>query len=353
MLCCTNCFKDNFLRITIDKIGEKNNCFFCGAQNNKCIDTDKLPTYLQPLFDLYVLASEVSHDVQSTSYESKYIWEQLNHDFQFFSDDCNSEKLTKQIIKDTYADDEDGLKKISEKVILFGGTIDRVYQDRIKLWEEQMTEMKTKNRFFYSNKIPQKILGETLQRLVYKVEEGTSYFRSRLSINREPVNPEEMGTPPPESAVNGRANPAGISYLYLSSNYKTAIYEVKPAIKDFICVGEFLIKKDLQCIDFREISPIQFYDTEEYERDFKYLGLLKLIGQNLSESINHRMAHLEYIPAQFICEFIKKEYDGVLYNSSSDLGYNLAIFKKNCAECKKVNCYEIEQVQYDEKNIAD
>ncbi len=102
--------------------------------------------------------------------------------------------------------------------------------------------MKTQNRFFPSIQIELNDLEYSLQYLEYlehKIESKTIFFRSRKSIENQKFPPSKMGIPPAEKARNGRANPVGIPYLYLASNLKTAISEIRPSLKDKVTVGRF------------------------------------------------------------------------------------------------------------------
>jgi len=67
----------------------------------------------------------------------------------------------------------------------------------------------------------------------------------------------------------------------------------------------------------------------------------------LSLPIRKRDQILDYIPTQYISEFIKSlGFDGVEYQSSlNSEGYNIAIFKPEKLECFKTNVYEIKDIK--------
>jgi hypothetical protein len=51
------------------------------------------------------------------------------------------------------------------------------------------------------------------------------------------------------------------------------------------------------------------------------------LGEELSKPIIPKEAALEYLPSQYLCEFIKSiGFAGVLYQSSLGEGFNLALF---------------------------
>ncbi|UCZ57986.1 RES family NAD+ phosphorylase [Desulfurispirillum indicum] len=54
---------------------------------------------------------------------------------------------------------------------------------------------------------------------------------------------------------------------------------------------------------------------------------------------------MDYIPSQYLCEFIKKhEYHGVMYRSSVGDGVNLALFNPDHAIPQSVDLYIVSRV---------
>jgi hypothetical protein len=77
------------------------------------------------------------------------------------------------------------------------------------------------------------------------VQEG----QGGVTIETEcPHTPERM-TPLKDKAPEGRANPKGISYLYLATSKETAMSEVRPWVGSRISVGQFKTNRDLKVID--------------------------------------------------------------------------------------------------------
>jgi hypothetical protein len=180
-----------------------------------------------------------------------------------------------------------------------------------------------------------------------EIKEKSIFYRARVCDGDKFFDISKMGAPPPDKAGGGRANPPGIPYLYLADNANIAIYEVKPAIKDYISVGKFITTKKLNCIDLRDISPVQFYREEDYEKAVKYTGLFREISKQLTASVNHKLKHFEYVPTQFFCELVKSFlYDGVMYGSSCGDGYNLIIFDVGGATCKQVNNFQAVEIKH-------
>ncbi len=60
-----------------------------------------------------------------------------------------------------------------------------------------------------------------------------------------------LGAPPKRIASHGRANPAGIPYLYLGSSPVVAISEIRPHTGERACVADFTTPVDLKLTDLR------------------------------------------------------------------------------------------------------
>jgi hypothetical protein len=69
------------------------------------------------------------------------------------------------------------------------------------------------------------------------------------------------------------------------------------------------------------------------------------LGKELTTPVLPTAAAIDYIPSQYLCEFIKKcGYRGVIYNSSVSDGLNLALFYPSDTEPKNLKHYIISTV---------
>lgn len=124
------------------------------------------------------------------------------------------------------------------------------------------------NRFF-----PEMLL--TLERLeqhlsyllIDDADLPTIWYRARIQEEDVAYTIDEMGTPPKHRAGHGRANPAGIPYLYLASTIPTAISELRPHTGETASVAEFSVEPGLKIVDLRQprgtISPFMLEDENE------------------------------------------------------------------------------------------
>jgi hypothetical protein len=210
------------------------------------------------------------------------------------------------------------------------------FQDYNKFEEE----LKYKNRFFVDSKFIESVKN-TLKLNANGMSIGAKLYRARIhkyeDDKEKPFSSKEMFNRKPEEAVRGRANPDGISYLYLSTNLETCIKELLPRTGDILTIGKFSLKKNVNLIDFTGSFPVS-------ESDY-LTSLNHCIRLTFSNSQLSARPEIEYLPYQFICELIKNEnYDGVLYNSSrnrdifTELNNNIVLFDSTSVELEDSKC---------------
>ena len=162
-----------------------------------------------------------------------------------------------------------------------------------------------------------------------------SFYRARINDlnDAEAIPIDSMGAPPKEKAGHGRLNPAGIPYLYLSSNQLTAISEVRAWVGSKVTVAEFALNDAVRLINFSN----KFFQKESRKKieegeEFTWRELITWI---FSTPFDHR-DDTAYIPTQYISERIKSRgYDGIIYDSAlNPKGYNVTLFDTLAASPK-------------------
>lgn len=76
--------------------------------------------------------------------------------------------------------------------------------------------------------------------------ENDKFYRARIGYSgvdtydeKQLFKPLEMGRPPIEKCITPyRANPIGISYLYMASNIETALKEIRAKEGDYVTIAE-------------------------------------------------------------------------------------------------------------------
>lgn len=335
MNCCPNCFNDTFLStIIIEKSNGLGNCDFCQMQNTNIVGSKELTDSFQPLLDLY----------EQTDESGKSIAQLLKQDWVLFIS-----------LNDT--------KAIELLEAIFDTTFDGLYaskqngdEEKILNWQAFKSELKHDNRYFPKKAPSYEHLNGLLQFIILPDTNIPQYlYRSRVNIDTDIIDIQEMGKPPEKISTAGRANPIGIPYLYTASNIATAIAEIRPHKGDNITVATFEVKEALILVDLRNprerISPFEL-DDDGLNQIFIDLDYLCHLGDELSKPILPREAHLEYLSSQYLCELIKHcGYDGVIYKSSVGDGDNYAIFSDNKLEAIERKVYSVDNIEVTSNQI--
>ena len=158
-----------------------------------------------------------------------------------------------------------------------------------------------------------------------------------------------MGAPPKDKSKPGRANPHGIPFLYLASDKETALSEVRPWKKAKVSIATFLTNQQLKIIDLTGVdnikSPFVFQGNLKKEIEKRYF--IKNLSSKLAKPVDPNNSNIEYIPTQFITEYIKiNNYDGIKYNSAMGPGNNIVLFDENEVTKKDSYILEVENIDY-------
>ena len=352
MLCCENCFNDPYLKEVIRKEGKLGNCDFCEGKSKYCIHPKDLAYYFGPLVELYTPVEDFMplHDLKEG--HGDFIWEKLQDDWDCFAfyDYEKQENLLHEMfpMEDQKVGIPMFLSFLVERQCEYWGSENEVSNKMEKQWEEFSEELKYNNRFFLQKQPDIDRLSDLFGFFVLSIAPQSYLYRSRIIKDGKKCPCSEMGKPPAEKTKNSRANPKGIPYLYLSSDNETAISEIRPPMTAKVAVGTFKVVEPLNVIDLRSPkidSPFRYGDNLEYL--INYLGFLRILGIELSKPINPVAEELEYLPSQYLCEFIKNEgYDGVTYKSSISDGYNIALFSDKKVKCTRTKLHYVRKVKY-------
>lgn len=178
------------------------------------------------------------------------------------------------------------------------------------------------------------------------LDQGTKCYRARIHDDldnynkKEPLDYENAQPSQTTNNPGGRFNPPGFSYLYLSNNEKTAIYEVKPHRFSYITIFEGTFKKSIKIIDFSDFVPelnLAFVNADPKLREENELK--QFICFLISLPVEPRLSGVLYCPTQLIADFIKsKGYEGICFMSSlNGAGKNYVIFAEDVVNFEKGN----------------
>ncbi|MEN9907324.1 MAG: hypothetical protein RLZZ540_465 [Bacteroidota bacterium] len=210
-------------------------------------------------------------------------------------------------------------------------------------FEKLIKESQYKDIATLKEEISQTMLGKRYVTDIFTTFTFNGFYRARKHNNVkgnfadgilfEFINEKEFWSPPIEKAKRGRCNDEGESVFYCSSDFITAILEVKPEIGDFITVTNFknLYTQNKPQFRIRPIGktylikipelklPFENYvlDQSQYEiEDF----LDKLFHQNVGDNESYKYKLSIVIAHIFLTNRINKERaimetDGLIYPS--------------------------------------
>lgn len=340
MYCCARCFGDSFLNRRIPEISNLNGtCNFCGATQVALVSPKGLEDYFQSVASLY------GEDDREGS-QTLVAW--FKEDWQIFStlDYVKAQTLLGEILND-------------------GEIVRKRHQPRnlpelaaVDKWAAFRNEIMWKNRFFFHHELDLDNL-KALFKIYLEMDASpfnNQIYRARIQSDDRTIPLMEMGRPPAQQTKNGRANPVGIPYFYAASTPETAIAETRPHPGDRLSVARFSVTEPLRLLNLQHprktISPFDV-DESELATLRQDLAFLSHLEGELSKPILPRVADLEYLPTQYLCEFIKNcGYDGVVFRSSISEGANVALFydEKVCAE--ELRLYEVTKLHYEQEQKA-
>ena len=325
MLCCPECFGDAGLRDQVipQRSTETGPCPICGSDNQQLINARELNDYFELLLTIYLPFDE-----------GKSLVDWLSNDWALFQNPNISDAQAQVLLGEILDDGE----IVRDNFILS----ENCQTDSLQRWTDLSEELKLANRYFPETGIDTDRLGVHLSNLVLREDEyPISWYRARIEKNGEPIPLFQMGAPPAKLASSGRANPVGIPYLYLGSTVETAVSEVRPQPGELVCVAEFSLKNTLKIVDLRSPRTLISPFLEEDEGNIALLrgdiDFLEILGRQLATPVVPEAAAVDYIPSQYLCEFIKKcGFEGVAYGSSLSDGMNVALFSPDSATAVSV-----------------
>ena len=155
--------------------------------------------------------------------------------------------------------------------------------------------------------------------------------------------PPDRMKPRPDRASEGRANPKGIPCLYVATEKKTAVSEVRPWIGSYVSVGQFKPVRTLEIID----CSYNYGDPSSYltfggEKTLTPEEIERTVWSNIDKAfaapIDRDDNVAAYAGTQIVAELIKSMgYDGVAYRSNfGEDGHNIALF--DIAAARLMNC---------------
>lgn len=241
-------------------------------------------------------------------------------------------------------------RRLFEEPVYFNPQYNTDAQELGLKWDVFTAEIKSKNRFFLTEMIDTDTLRSVFERLNKTYLTGTVFYRGRISDTLLPI--DKMGKPPKEKTSAGRANPVGIPYLYISNDQETTLYETRISLHETITLGDFITTAPLSVVSLKNVNEYGPFDIEtkgfSIEEFIRIKSYLLKLGSELSKPVRKQDSDLDYLPTQFLCEFIKSiGFDAVEYRSAMNpSGFNLAVFNDYKLSCTNTQFYSVSELHY-------
>lgn len=196
-----------------------------------------------------------------------------------------------------------------------------------------------KENFFQVESDLVDLLSPFIDELTISIPENMTWYRSRSGVRERvirmvdldfkyffmPFCGDDISAPPPPLATAGRLNRQGVSVLYLASDPKTAIAEIRPHPGHYVSVGSFSANRQLKIANFAH--SIKGFSANEFR--LKSYSLIHAFDVMMSTPVIPE-AKKSYLLTQLLAEVLRaKGFDGVQYKSSISEGENICVFHPN------------------------
>ena len=201
----------------------KSDCDFCLSKNVDWCDPRELQNYFVSILELYITSSDITRlgiDIRDKELFIGPLGERICIDFPDLVFKSESLMFSSALINSIFVGIEDYERLLNENVGLEHLFNESGYEGSNRLiasWNNFVDEIKTKNRFHLSSRVDLSSLERVLSNYVRHYPVGKIFYRGRIS-DKSGFDKNSMGHPPANRAKAGRANPAGISYLYVAES---------------------------------------------------------------------------------------------------------------------------------------
>jgi hypothetical protein len=345
MKCCVECFKDIHIRNIIEKQGGIGDCDYCSHRDVAVYNLSIIPNSITDIIIGLIQIYSVS-DLP----DAKPLKTALHDDWDIFNAGIATiQTLVIDLCSSVIGSDSDIFtKNVIISQLLDNDFIREYCVVRGLSWGQFAESIKYENRF-HSGVFNADAFASFLSIITKSYSAGTEFYRARITHNGSGYTTNEMCMPPKEKRSAGRINPEGIGVLYLSSDEKTVLNEVRASTFDYVSIGTFKLTKDIRVVNLSGISGTSpFLYGGELEKYAANRKVFREIAAEIAKPLRRSDSPIEYLPTQYIAEFIKSQgYNGVEYASTlREGGNNIAVFDEMLFDCVSVHTVEVSEITY-------
>ncbi len=207
--------------------------------------------------------------------------------------------------------------------------------------------VKFTSRFIHSPSIDEFLLNidRTLSAREHLLSKGEILYRGQIGFGENEVEGQRIPCafkadrmkPIPNKGKEGRGNPKGISYLYLSDDENTALTELRAHLGQGISSAKFEIRRDLRIVDCHSVTKYYSYAELVFNppqsQEELTNAMWSMINDAFTKPVTNEDERSDYVPTQILAEYFKfKKFDGIRFKSSMGKGNNILLFNLNDAE---------------------
>jgi hypothetical protein len=333
-------FDDPYLTKKFSRKARAAVCDILG-ETTKCYDDDVVSEFLRPVLNLYrpyhPMEAAAIYPGGSPEDDGVMLWEAIQNDFGVFNwqYEDNLSSLFEHLLGQLNEYCLNPVCRFDHELGDEGNEFEYDY------WENFKKELKHSNRFFPTYSIDQRQLKTMFQYRKKVISSGTNFFRVRPQGNFPTTG---LGKPPSHLITKpGRANPIGISYLYLGNSHEVCRIESRAGASNYT-LGTFEVRSNLKIVDLSSPHIVSPFELKNKLRDYiSSFSIIKMYVDDMSRRADPNAPYLDYIPTQYLSEFIKKlGYDGLMFKSSQTGNVrdkNLLLFEEDKVDCIAVVHY--------------
>jgi len=362
---CRSCFRDERLRDWIAQQPdlELGPCAWCGTRRARLIPLEELGGHFRVAARMY---SENVGEIALFAGEGEAIGYLFHDDWATFSNAIEEagqvDELCVAILKAGLHPKDDVDEPDYDGLFFRSHPLERSVDED---WEERVGELLspppapiTSDEIAEHPELADIDIDYVPDRLEYIIEEmgrefeaGESLYRARIHDERERTErfaPHEVSAPPADKAKAGRANRPNEPMLYVASDERTAISEVRPWKGAPVALARMVLTKKVRILnltDFEAITSPFFEENIGWKVEAR--NLLWRLREDMKRPVMPHLADRQYQPTQYAAELIRNAgFDGIAYPSAMGPGINIVLFDPAVGEVTEVGYVRIQEVVY-------